>query len=147
MAAKLELQIITNATQAVSGFKKIDQAAGETGKKTQASGSKISGAIKGLATGYAAIKVVEWGKNSVKAAEESAVAHNRLLTVMKGAGDTTGKATAAAEKYATSLSKQTGIDDEVIMGAQAILATFHSVAGETGRSAGMFDRATAAAAD
>lgn len=147
MAATLELQIITNATKAVDGFKKIDQAAGTTGSKTQSAGSKMSGAIKGLATGYAAIKVVEWGKNSVKAAEESAVAHERLLSVMKGAGDVNGKATAAAEKYATALSNQTGIDDEVIMGGQAILATFHSVSGEAGRTAGIFDRATAAGAD
>jgi hypothetical protein len=147
MAAKLELQIITNASNAVAGFKKVDQAAASTGSKVQTAGGKLGGILKGAAAGLAIGKMVEFGKTSVKAAEESAVAHNRLVSVFKGVGDVNGQAAAQAEKYASALSKTTGIDDEVIMGAQAILATFHSVSGATGRQAGMFDRATAAAAD
>ena len=67
--------------------------------------------------------------------------------MFKGVGDAQGTAAAAAEKYAGKLSAQTGVDDELIMKGQAVLATFHSVSGEAGRTAGIFDRATAAGAD
>lgn len=147
MAASLVLQIVTDATKAVSGFGKVDKAAADTGKKVQGAGSKFAGIAKGVATGFAVGAVLSFGKSSVKAAEESAVASEKLASTMRGAGDATGKAAAAAEKYAGKLSKQTGIDDEVVMGGQAILATFHSVSGEAGRTAGIFDRATAAGAD
>ena len=62
-------------------------------------------------------------------------------------GDTTGEAAKAAEGYAASLSKKIGVDDDSIIAAQAQLVTFGAVSDETARSAGIFDRATAAAAD
>jgi hypothetical protein len=62
-------------------------------------------------------------------------------------GDTTGEAAKAAEDYAAALSKKIAVDDEAIIAAQTQLATFGAVSDETARAAGIFDRATAAAAD
>jgi phage-related protein len=141
------VEIIGDSKNAVSALTKTGDAAktaeGAAGKTTKS----LAGIAKGVATGMAVGAVLAFGKTTVKAAEESEVAHQRLRSVMRGAGDSTGAATDAAEKYAGALSKATGIDDELISGAQSILATFHSVSGETGRTAGIFDRATAAAAD
>jgi len=145
--ATLDVLIKGTATSAVAAFKQTGDAAktaSGAAEKTGSSFAKVAGAV---ATGFAVTRIVAFGKSSVAAAEESAVAHNRLVAVFKNVGDVQGTAAAAAEAYAGTLSKQTGVDDEVIMGGQAILATFHSVAGAAGRQAGVFDRATQAAVD
>ena len=147
MAAQLVVDIVTDASKAVSGFKKVDAAAAGTASKTQSAGSKIAGFAKVVAGAFAVEKVAEFGKASVEAAQEAAVANARLVSVFKGAGDASGEAAKHAEEFAESLGKHIGVDPEVIKGGEAILATFHSVSDETGRSAGIFDRATAAAAD
>ena len=147
MTAQLVVDIVTDASKAVSGFKKVDQAAAGTASKTQSAGSKIAGFAKVVGGAFAVEKVAEFGKASVEAAQEAAVANDRLVSVFKGAGDASGEAAKHAEEFAESLGKHIGVDPEVIKGGEAILATFHSVSDETGRSAGIFDRATAAAAD
>ena len=147
MAATLDVLIKGTATSAVNAFKQTSDAAKTATGSAEKTGSSLGKIAAGVATGMAVAKVVEFGKSTIKAAEESELAHNRLVAVFKGVGDASGAAAAGAEKYATKLSNATGIDDELIMGGQAILATFHSVSGQVGRTAGIFDRATAAGAD
>jgi phage-related protein len=127
---------------------------GGTGSKAEKAGkgigSKFGGALKSAAAigGVAAVAgVVSFGKASVDAARESEVAQARLGNVFASMGDKTGSATAAAIKYAGVLQKQTAIDDEQIMAAQAKIATFAKVSDTTARQAGIFDRTTKAAAD
>lgn len=100
-----------------------------------------------VASGFAIGSVVAFGKASVSAAQESEEATSRLDAVFKSMGDSTGQASKAAQDYASELSKQTAVEDEVIMKGQAILATFANVSSASARQAGIFNRATAAAAD
>lgn len=115
--------------------------------KVQGSGSKLKSFAKVAAGAFAVGSVVAFGKASFGAAEEAAQANARLEKVFRNVGDANGSAAKAAEDYANKLQFQTGIDDEVIKGAQAQLATFKAVSNETARGAGIFDRATSAAAD
>lgn len=138
--AVLSIIIKTDASQAKSG---MDEAAGAA--QSMSGQLKTIGKVAGGALGGAAI--LSFGKASVDAATESAVANARLEQVMRSMGDSTGSAAKAAEDYASSLSKRIGVDDEVILAGQAQLATFGSVSSETARMAGIFDRATAAGAD
>jgi hypothetical protein len=138
--AILKIDIIADATKAAAALNKTGDAAQKTGGKFSAVGKAVAG---GLAVG----SVIAFGKASFAAAEESAQATARLDQVFKSMGDTTGNAAKEAENYASALSKKTAIDDEAIMAAQAQLATFGAVSDETARAAGIFDRATAAAAD
>lgn len=147
MTAQLVVDIVTNATNAVLGFKKVDQAAANTAAKTTSAGSKIGTFAKAVGGAFAVTKVAEFGKASVEAAQDAAVANARLVTVFKGAGDASGEAAKHASEFAEQLGAQIGVDPEVIKGGEAILATFHSVSDATGRNAGIFDRATKAAAD
>jgi len=113
-------------------------------------GSRFGTALKTAAVvgvTAAAAGVVAFGVSSVKAAEESQVATARLTQVFASMGDETGKAAQAAMDYASALSAQIGVEDETIMAAQAKLATFGAVSNEVARQEGIFDRATAAAAD
>src|SRR4029453_1971193 len=121
----------------------VSQATGATDKLSSGFG-RVAKVVGGVAL---TAGVVSFGKASVTAAEESAQATARLEQIFASMGDTTGKAAAAAEDYAGALSRKIGVDDEAIMAAQAQLATFGKVSDETARTAGVFDRATSAAAD
>lgn len=138
--AVLKIDIIADASKASSGIRQAESA-------TSGFGSKVGALGKAVAGGFAVAKVVEFGTASVKAAQDAAVSTKRLDAVFRAMGDTTGTASKAAQDYASSLSKKIGVDDDSIMAAQAQLATFSAVSDETGRAAGIFDRATAAAAD
>jgi hypothetical protein len=94
-------------------------------------------------TGVLAVGVAK----ATAAAEKGATANARLDNVLKQMTGDTGKASAAAKAHAEALAKVTGVDDDVIKGGQAILATFQSVADTAGRTGGTFDRATQAAVD
>ena len=138
--AELLVKIAADTTDLKRG---VDNVGASTGK-LKGFAIKAGAALGGA---FAIDKIAEFGQASVKAARESEVATSRLEQVFSSMGETTGEAAAAAEKYAAALSKQIGVDDESIMAAQAKLATFKEVSSETARQAGIFDRATAAAAD
>jgi hypothetical protein len=138
--AILKIDIIADA-------RKAKQAIDETGSSAQSATKKLGAIAKGVATGYAVTKVVEFGKKTVAMARDSNKATAALEAVFKSMGDTTGTAAAAAGKYADSLSKKIGVDDDEIKKGQTLLATFGAVSSEAARQAGVFDRATAAGAD
>jgi hypothetical protein len=136
--ATLKIDIIADATKALKAMGLVEDKAGS---------SKLSGLGKTIAGALGTAAIVSFGKASVTAAQESAVATARLDSVFAAMGDTTGKASKAAQDYASSLSAKIGVDDEAIMAGQAQLATFAAVSDATARQAGIFDRATAAGAD
>lgn len=109
--------------------------------------SLLKRAAAGVGTLFAGLFAVKEAGDFINAAEEAQVASARLAQTLKNAGDTTGGFAKHAEDLAESLRKTTGIDDEIIKGGQAILATFHNVGGATGQASGAFDRATRAALD
>jgi hypothetical protein len=138
--AILKVDIIADATKALAAFDKVN------GKATS-TGSKLGGMGKTMATAFGTAAVIGFGKASFSAAEEAAVAGAKLEQVFSSMGDTTGDAAKAAEDYASALSAKIAVDDEAIMAGQTLLATFSNVSNEAARSAGIFDRATAAGAD
>ena len=136
----LKIDIIADATKAIAGMKDTTDAAGGIG-----SSFKKVGKVIGPAVGIGAIAA--FGKTSVSAAQESAVANARLEQIFASMGDTTGEAAKASASYASELSARIGVEDEAILAGQAQLATFGQVSSESARMAGVFDRATAAGAD
>ena len=81
------------------------------------------------------------------AGEESVTSNSRLEQVFRSMGDTTGTAAKNAQDYAETLARQIGVDDDVIKSTEAKLATFKAVSNATALQAGIFQRATNAAAD
>jgi phage-related protein len=138
--AILKIEIIADAAKAQAALGKTSDAAGKTGGGFGKMAKGIAGAV-----GTAAI--VSFGKASVGAALESQKATANLEQGFKSMGETTGEAAKAAEDYASSLSKKIGVDDDAIIASQALLVTFGNVSSEAARSAGVFDKTTAAAAD
>lgn len=138
--AILKIDIIGDATKALKAMDQVETKAGS-------SSSKLSGAGKAVAGALGTAAIIGFGKASFSAAEEAAQSAARLDSVFSAMGDTTGNASKAAQDYASSLSEQIGVSDDAIMAGQAQLATFGAVSNEAARTAGIFDRATAAGAD
>jgi len=82
-----------------------------------------------------------------KAAEESQKASRRLGATLGNVKGIDQSVIDRQEALATSLMESTAVDDEVIKGGQAILATFQKLGASAGTVGGAFDRATAASVD
>jgi phage-related protein len=134
----------TSAATATAGT-----AAGAAGGKAfgggmMAAAGKVAGPLAAI---FAVGSLVSFGKNSALASEAAETANNRLTQTLSNAGDATGAWSARQQDLAESLGKQVGVQDEVIKQGQAILGTFHAVAGTAGDAGSTFDRATLAAVD
>lgn len=137
-SATLAIKVIADTKQAQS---ELSGASTRMGKFQSTMGKlAVPAAIAGAA-------IIKFGSDAVSAARESEIATARLENVFKSMGDETGRSAKHAEDYAAALSRQIGVDDEVIMAGQAKLATFSKVSSKTAIMAGIFDRATAAGAD
>ena len=136
------VEYIANTAKLAAASGQVNSQVGKTAGRS----AKAGAAIK-VGFAVAATAAVAFGKSAVGAAIESQKQTAKLENVFRSMGDTTGEAAKAAEDFAGALSRKIGVDDEAIMSAQTLLATFKDVSSETGRQAGIFDRATTAAAD
>ena len=84
---------------------------------------------------------------TIKAAEESEIAYNKMNLALKLGGDLQEKRAKAAAQYANNLQFQIGIEDEEIEMTQTKLASFHKLTTAGADVKNVFDRATKAAYD
>ncbi len=110
-------------------------------------GGKIGAGIKtGALVGAAALGTLAVaGVKAIDAFAQAEAQSRKLNQVLDNMGQSA--AGPAVEKYADSLSRVVGVDDEVIKQGQTVLATFSQVAESAGNTGGVFERATAAAVD
>lgn len=147
MAATISFDLIGNATSAISAFKKTTEASKTAAGSAENTGSSFKKIAAAVATGYAVTKVVSFAKESISAASSVKLANKALTQTFALAGDSTGALAKHAIELADSFGRQAGISPQVIKGAEGILATFHQVSNAGAVNAGVFDRATKAAAD
>lgn len=104
----------------------------------------------GIAVAAAGAAFIALGAASIKAAEESQAASKKLDAVANSIGvfgQQTQVVTGRLKDYASKLQFSTGVQDEVINGAQTILLTFKPLAKTADQVGGAFDRATMASLD
>jgi len=147
MAAKLIIELLGKADSAIAALKKTGAASQEATSAVGTTGKTLAGIAGAVAAGMAVKRVVDFGKSTVAAAGEAAHANKQLTAVMANTGSGFQEATKHAIELADSLGRQVGVSPNVIKAGESILATFHSVSGEVGMQAGIFDRATKAGAD
>jgi hypothetical protein len=99
------------------------------------------------AVGTAARAVTGFMKGAIAEAEDSQKKARVTAALIKSTGGAAKVTAKQIDTYATSLSNVTGIDDEVIAGAENVLLTFKNVRNETGKGNDIFARATKAGAD
>lgn len=136
--ASILIKILADASGVKKETDEAESAISKIGGGFKSAMVPATAALAGLAAGAQVLRT---------AAEENVVSNSRLEQVFRSMGDTTGEAARQAEAYADTLSKQIAVEDDTIKAAQAKLATFGEVSSEVARQEGIFDRATAAAAD
>lgn len=111
-----------------------------------AMGTAFGGAIIGGV--YAAGRAMsDFASGAMSAAEEAVKVDARLDQIASSMGvldGVLGGSTQRLKDQAQSLQDLTGISDETVKSAQALLLTFRSVAETAGETGGVFDRATEA---
>lgn len=113
-------------------------------------GSKLGSTLKtGLAigAGVAGAALVSSFKDAVTAAESYATVQRKTAAVIKSTGNAARISVKGVAALAGSIEAATGVDEELIISAQNVLATFTQVRNGIGKGNKVFDRATQAAVD
>ena len=139
-----EFRKLTTATQgAQSNLQNLQDRVGGVAKG-------ISRAVGGLALALGFTGIVQGFKQSIQAAEEAAVANQRIDAIaesMDEFGNQTGKVTKRIKDFADANEFSLGVDGDVIKATQAKLLTFRALTKTANVMGGSFDRATIAALD
>jgi len=136
----------------VSNTEKFQKGLKNAGTTAQKFGRIVGGAMNMAmgALGLLAGAIFMFLPNFIKMGEEARKSELRLGNIakqMKLFGNNTEAVTTRMSKYAEALSFATGVDDELIRGAQAVMLTFKELGKSADEIGGPFDRATQAALD
>ncbi len=127
-----------------------DKGVKEATKAFDGIGSSL-GKLAGLvAAAFSVRAIVNFGQESIAAAEGVAVANQRLDQIAKSMGifgEETQAVSDRLKEYAEANELTVGVDAEVIKATQAKLLTFKELAATADEAGGSFDRATQAALD
>ena len=140
---KVVLKFLADVDGINKGVQEVNSKLAGLGKAAKVLGGVLAGA-------FVVDKVLDFAAASVKAAQESEIASNRLEQIATSMGYTQGQyqgATDRVEEYASALSRQIGVEDESIKAVQAKLLTFSNIGDTVDQAGGSFDRATQAAYD
>jgi hypothetical protein len=139
-----EFKKLTTATQgAQTSLQKLQDGVGSIAKG-------IGRTVGALALTLGFTSIVQGFKDSVAAAEEAAVANERIDAIalsMNEFGSQTAQVTKRIKDFAEANALSVGVDDEVIKATQAKLLTFRELTKTADVMGGSFDRATIAALD
>lgn len=119
-----------------SDFKTAGHAAGDGFAKTMAGT---------MAAVFAGAKIVDFFRDSIKEAEESAKVTRLTNAVLKSTGEVAHISAAGVADLAGRLSDLSGVDDEVIQSGENVLLTFTRVRNEAGKGNDVFNQGSEAA--
>jgi len=139
------LTLVAQTSKWASGLKKAAGNAVTFGSVVKGAMRMVSTAMLGLAG-----SLIFFLPNFIKMGEEARKSELRLkniATQMGLFGENTGAVTERLSAYAEAISFATGVDDELVRSAEAILLTFKELAKTADTTGGAFDRATIAAVD
>jgi phage-related minor tail protein len=139
------LTLVAQTSKWASGLKKASGDALTFGKLVRNAMSAVAGAFLAVAGA-----IIMFLPNFIKMGEEARKSERRLENIAKQMGlfgENTAKVTQRLSEYAEAISYATGVDDELVRSAEAILLTFKNLAKTADTTGGAFDRATLAAVD
>jgi phage-related minor tail protein len=133
--ARLEAVLSADTRQFDQSMDRSHGTLGKFGKAALVAGGVLGGA---LAIG------LKRGADEMMESQRVTAQTNAVLKSTGGIANVTAK---EVEKLAGSLSKKTGVDDEVIQSGENILLTFTRIRNETGKGNDIFNQATKATLD
>jgi hypothetical protein len=157
--AAITTKLTLNTANFVSGIDRSKKSASSLKSTMSSLGSGIGSAFSGVAKSVGAIGLAATGAAAaiggiayklISMAEQGIQAENRIKNVVKTMGLFGTQSNEVADrliKVADATELATGVDGDLIMAAQAKLATFKELAKTAGTTGGAFDRATQASID
>jgi len=157
--AAITTKLTLNTSNFVSGIDRSKKSAAGLKSTMSSLGSGIGTAFSGIAKSVGAIGIAATGAAAaiggiayklISIGEDGLQAENRIKNVVKTMGLFGSQSNEVADrliKVADATELSTGVDGDLIMSAQAKLATFRELAKTTGITGGAFDRATQASID
>ena len=157
--AAITTKLTLNTSNFVSGIDRSKKSAASLKSSMSSLGSSIGTAFSGIAKSVGAMGLAATGAAAaiggiayklISIAEEGIQAENRIKNVVKTMGlfgSQSGDVADRLIKVADATELATGVDGDLIMSAQAKLATFKELAKTSGITGGAFDRATQASID
>jgi hypothetical protein len=157
--AGITTKLTLNASDFVRGIDRSKKSANSLKTSMSSIGSGISSAFSGVAKSVGAIGIAATGAAAavggiayklISIGEEGLQAENRIKSVVKTMGlfgTQSGDVASRLIEMADATELATGVDGDLIMAAQAKLATFKELAKTAGTTGGAFDRATQASVD
>lgn len=139
MAGTVRIAILANGAKAREELSSVGKA-----------GSKLGSALKtGLAVGagVAGAAIVKTFVDGVKAAEDYVTLQRKTAAVIKSTGNAAKISVKGVKSLAGSLESMSGIDENLIINAENVLATFTDVRNGVKKSDRVFDQATATIVD
>lgn len=118
----------------------------ETEKAVLSQASGIAKKVAGLMAGAFVVQQgTQFFKGALAEAEDARKVASLTEAVVKSTGGVANVSAESVDKLATKLSNLSGVDDEVIAGAENVLLTFTNVRNEIGAGNDVFDQAQTAA--
>jgi hypothetical protein len=149
LTERLALLISADVQGAVRGLNEVGQTAksqlGEAEKRIDKVGRGFSKVGAGMLTAGAAGAAGLF--KLAGAAEESRKVSAQTDAVLASMGDQAGITADHVSDLATSISRKTAVDDELIQSTQNVLLTFGNLRNEMGKGNAIFDRTTQLAVD
>jgi phage terminase small subunit len=157
--AGISTKLWLDASDFVRGIDRSKKSANSLKTSMSSIGSGISSAFSGVAKSVGAIGIAATGAAAavggiayklISIGEEGLQAENRIKSVVKTMGlfgTQSGDVASRLIEMADATELATGVDGDLIMAAQAKLATFKELAKTAGTTGGAFDRATQASVD
>ena len=157
--AGITTKLTLNASDFVRGIDRSKKSASSLKTSMSSIGSGISSAFSGITKSVGAIGIAATGAAAavggiayklISIGEEGLQAENRIKSVVKTMGlfgTQSGDVASRLIEMADATELATGVDGDLIMAAQAKLATFKELAKTAGTTGGAFDRATQASVD
>lgn len=157
MAEDLTYRLFGQDVSASRAMHGVGDAADKTGSKVEGFGSKASGAlgkvgsIAGTAIAGAAVGAVVGLGAAMVGGVQAAISYetlaNKTAAVLKSTGNAAGTSVQGIQDLAASLESMSGVDEELIINGENVLATFTSVQNKAGEGNDIFDQATKTALD
>jgi hypothetical protein len=157
--AGITTKLTLNASDFVRGIDRSKKSANSLKTSMSSIGSGIGSAFSSITKSVGAIGIAATGAAAaiggityklISIGEEGLQAENRIKSVVKTMGlfgTQSGDVASRLIEMADATELATGVDGDLIMAAQAKLATFKELAKTAGTTGGAFDRATQASVD
>lgn len=148
--AVLKLQIIADATKAVSAMKDMSGAADKASGKTQTAGSRLKsmGMTAARVAGAAALGgLVAMMKTGVSEQSDYLKGQAQLAAGLKSTGNAANTSVKQMEDLASSIQNYSGQTDDSIVAAEQLMLTFTNVGNAAGKNNDVFDQAIKMTAD